>query len=124
MARTDLVRLRQAQRFFRDVAEDQLRTDWRQARNHHLAHQALDVILLLHSLNPERILISVEAIGIGQNALARASTYAKDREVFDRPIGQNQSIQHPLAESWMELEAADQLLRSSQLQARENVRAS
>jgi acyl-CoA dehydrogenase len=61
---------------------------------------------LLHSLNPERILISVEAIGIGQNALGRATRYAKDREVFDRPIGQNQSIQHPLAQSWMELEAA------------------
>jgi len=61
---------------------------------------------LLHSLNPERILIAVEAIGIGQNALGRATQYAKDREVFDRPIGQNQSIQHPLAQSWMELEAA------------------
>jgi len=61
---------------------------------------------LLHSLNPERILISVEAIGIGQNALSRATQYAKDREVFDRPIGKNQSIQHPLAQSWMELEAA------------------
>ncbi len=61
---------------------------------------------LLHSLNPERILIGVEAIGIGQNALRRATQYAKDRVVFDRPIGQNQSIQHPLAQSWMELEAA------------------
>ena len=61
---------------------------------------------LLHSLNPERILIGVEAIGIGQNALSRATQYAKEREVFDRPIGQNQSIQHPLAQSWMELEAA------------------
>ena len=61
---------------------------------------------LLHSLNPERILIAAEAIGIGRNALARASEYAKERIVFDRPIGQNQSIQHPLAESWMELEAA------------------
>ena len=61
---------------------------------------------LLHSLNPERILIGVEAIGIGQNALCRATQYAKEREVFDRPIGQNQSIQHPLAQSWMELEAA------------------
>ncbi|MBJ88438.1 MAG: acyl-CoA dehydrogenase [Woeseia sp.] len=61
---------------------------------------------LLHSLNPERILIGAEAIGIGQNALHRATEYAKDREVFDRPIGQNQSIQHPLAQSWMELEAA------------------
>jgi acyl-CoA dehydrogenase len=61
---------------------------------------------LLHSLNPERILIGIEAIGIGQNALGRATRYAKEREVFGRPIGQNQSIQHPLAQSWMELEAA------------------
>ncbi len=61
---------------------------------------------LLHSLNPERVLVGVEAIGIGQNALARAVRYAKERVVFDRPIGQNQSIQHPLAENWMELEAA------------------
>ena len=61
---------------------------------------------LLHSLNPERILIGIEAIGVGQNALARASGYAKERVVFDRPIGKNQAIQHPLAESWMELEAA------------------
>jgi acyl-CoA dehydrogenase len=61
---------------------------------------------LLHSLNPERILIGIEAVGIGQNALGRAAQYAIDRVVFDRPIGQNQAIQHPLAESWMELEAA------------------
>jgi acyl-CoA dehydrogenase len=61
---------------------------------------------LLHSLNPERILIAAEAIGIGRNALARATQYAKDRVVFDRPIGTNQSIQHPLAQCWMELEAA------------------
>lgn len=61
---------------------------------------------ILHSLNPERCLVGGEAIGIGQNSLARAVQYAKDRVVFDRPIGQNQSIQHPLAESWMELEAA------------------
>ena len=61
---------------------------------------------LLHSLNPERILIAAEAIGIGRNALARATEYAKTRVVFGRPIGQNQAIQHPLAQSWMELEAA------------------
>lgn len=61
---------------------------------------------ILHSLNPERVLIACEAIGIGRNALARATQYAKDRVVFDRPIGQNQSIQHPLAVNWMELEAA------------------
>ena len=61
---------------------------------------------ILHSLNPERILIAVEAIGIGQDALRRATAYAKERVVFDRPIGQNQGIQHPLAEKWMYLEAA------------------
>ncbi|WP_025899997.1 acyl-CoA dehydrogenase family protein [Sneathiella glossodoripedis] len=61
---------------------------------------------LLHSLNPERVLIGAEGAGVGMNALARATKYAKDREVFGRPIGQNQSIQHPLAENWMELEAA------------------
>lgn len=62
--------------------------------------------LLLHSLNPERILIGMEAIGVGRNALARAVDYARERVVFDRAIGSNQSIQHPLAESWMQLEAA------------------
>jgi acyl-CoA dehydrogenase len=61
---------------------------------------------ILHSLNPERILIAVEAIGIGQDALRRATRYARERIVFDRPIGQNQGIQHPLAERWMYLESA------------------
>jgi acyl-CoA dehydrogenase len=61
---------------------------------------------ILHSLNPERILIASEAIGIGQDALRRAVKYARERIVFDRPIGQNQGIQHPLAERWMALEAA------------------
>lgn len=62
---------------------------------------------ILHGLNPERILIAAEAIGLGQAALARGALYARERIVFDRPIGQNQGIQHPLARSWMELEAAD-----------------
>jgi acyl-CoA dehydrogenase len=61
---------------------------------------------LLHSLNPERVLVGVEGIGIGQNALERAVRYARERVVFDRPIGANQAIQHPLAECWCELEAA------------------
>ena len=61
---------------------------------------------ILHSLNPERVLIAAEAIAIGQDALRRATRYAKERVVFDRPIGQNQGIQHPLAEKWMYLEAA------------------
>jgi acyl-CoA dehydrogenase len=61
---------------------------------------------LLHSLNPERIIVAAGAIGIAQDALRRACAYAKDRVVFGRPIGQNQSIQHPLAENWCEIEAA------------------
>jgi len=65
---------------------------------------------LLHGLNPERILVGAEAVGIGQAALQRAANYAKERIVFGRPIGQNQSIQHPLAECWMELEAANLMM--------------
>ena len=61
---------------------------------------------LLHGLNPERILIASEAVGLGQAALAKASGYARERVVFDRTIGKNQAIQHPLAVNWMELEAA------------------
>lgn len=62
---------------------------------------------LLQGLNPERILIAAEAIGIGRAALKRATDYANERIVFDRPIGMNQGIQHPLAENWAELEAAN-----------------
>ena len=61
---------------------------------------------LLHGINPERILIAAEAVGLGQAALERASLYARERVVFDKPIGKNQAIQHPLAVNWMELEAA------------------
>ena len=61
---------------------------------------------ILHGLNPERILIAAEAVGLGHLALSRAVAYAKERQVFNRPIGKNQAIQHPLAVNWMELEAA------------------
>ena len=61
---------------------------------------------LLHGLNAERILIGASMVGLGRCALRHAVDYAKERVVFDRPIGMNQSIQHPLAESWAELEAA------------------
>jgi len=61
---------------------------------------------ILHGMNPERILIAAEAVGLGKCALARATAYAKERVVFNRPIGQNQAIQHPLAKNWMALEAA------------------
>ncbi len=62
---------------------------------------------ILDGMNPERILIAAEAVGLGKVALKRAAQYAKDRVVFGRPIGQNQGIQHPLARCWMNLEAAN-----------------
>jgi len=62
---------------------------------------------ILHGFNPERVLVAAEAIGLGRAALGRAAAYAKERVVFGRPIGQNQAIQHPLAERWIELEAAE-----------------
>lgn len=62
---------------------------------------------LLDGLNPERVLFAAEAVGLGRAALARASTYAKERIVFGRPIGKNQGVAHPLAKSWAELEAAN-----------------
>jgi acyl-CoA dehydrogenase len=65
---------------------------------------------ILHGFNPERILIAAEAVGLGKAALRRAARYAGERVVFDRPIGQNQGIQHPLAERWIELEAAELLV--------------
>lgn len=71
---------------------------------------------ILHGMNPERILIGAEAIGIGRAAIRRAANYAKERIVFDRPIGQNQAIQHPLAACWMALEAANLMaLRAASL---------
>ena len=62
---------------------------------------------LLHGLNPERVMVAAEAVGLGRAALRKAVQYANERVVFDRPIGQNQGIQHPLAKSWAELEAAN-----------------
>ena len=68
---------------------------------------------LLHGLTPERILIARAAVGLGRAALRRAAGYAGEREVFGRPIGQNQAIQHPLARSWMELEAAHLMVQKA-----------
>jgi acyl-CoA dehydrogenase len=68
---------------------------------------------LLHGLNPERILAAACAVGLGRSALQRAANYAKERVVFDRPIGQNQGIQHPLAMRWIELESAELLMQKA-----------
>ncbi len=65
---------------------------------------------ILHGLNPERILIAAEAIGLGRAALAIATQYAKERVVFGRPIGMNQGVQHPLAQAWMQLESANLMM--------------
>ena len=65
---------------------------------------------ILHGMNPERILIAAELVGLGRCAVNRAAAYAKERVVFDRPIGQNQGIQHPLAANWANLEAANLMM--------------
>ncbi len=62
---------------------------------------------LLDGLNPERIVVGLEQVGLGRGALEIATKYAKERIVFDRPIGKNQAIAHPLADSWIRLEAAE-----------------
>lgn len=63
--------------------------------------------LILHGMNPERVLIGAEAVGIGRLAIQKAARYARERIVFNRPIGMNQGIQHPLAKCWAQLEAAN-----------------
>ncbi|NGP07743.1 acyl-CoA/acyl-ACP dehydrogenase [Rhodococcus sp. 14C212] len=68
---------------------------------------------LLDGLNPERILLAHEALGIGRAALEKAVQYAKDRVVFDRPIGQNQGIAFPLAEAVTRLDAAELMARNA-----------
>ena len=73
---------------------------------HRIGEEGEGFRYLLDGLNPERILVAMEAIGIGEDALRRASQYARERVVFNRPIGMNQSIQHPLAECWVNLQAA------------------
>lgn len=76
-----------------------------------IGEEGMGFSYILHGLNPERILLAAEATGLGRAALRRAASYAAERIVFDRPIGQNQGIQHPLAERWVDLEAAELLYR-------------
>jgi acyl-CoA dehydrogenase len=68
---------------------------------------------ILDGLNPERILVAGEAVGLGRAAIDRACRYARERIVFDRPIGQNQGIQHPLADAYMQLRAAAAMVRTA-----------
>ena len=68
---------------------------------------------LLDGLNPERMLIAAEALGIGRAALGKAVAYGNDRVVFDRPIGMNQGLQFPLADALVRLDAAELMLRKA-----------
>lgn len=68
---------------------------------------------ILDGLNPERMLVAAEALGIGRAALRRATQYANEREVFGRPIGKNQGLQFPLADSLARLDAAELVLRKA-----------
>jgi len=83
---------------------------------HRIGAEGMGFRYILDSLNPERILNAAEVLGIGRRALDKAAHYASERVVFGRPIGQNQSIQHPLAECWSELYAAELMtLHAAQL---------
>lgn len=68
---------------------------------------------ILHGMNPERALAAAAAVGLGRVALKRAAKYANERIVFNRPIGKNQGVQHPLAKCWMELEAANLMVMNA-----------
>ncbi|MCP5200874.1 MAG: acyl-CoA/acyl-ACP dehydrogenase [Gammaproteobacteria bacterium] len=74
---------------------------------HRIGEEGRGFRYLLHGLNAERILVAAGLVGIGRAALQRATDYARERVVFDRPIGQNQAVQHPLAKNWAELTAAN-----------------
>lgn len=68
---------------------------------------------ILHGMNPERVLAAAAAVGLGRVALKRAAAYASERIVFDRQIGKNQGVQHPLAKCWIELEAANLMVMNA-----------
>ncbi|HET8880813.1 MAG TPA: acyl-CoA dehydrogenase family protein [Solimonas sp.] len=74
---------------------------------HRIGEEGQGFRIILHGLNPERVLLGAESVGIGRAAIDRAARYARERVVFGRPIGQNQGIAHPLAKCWTQLEAAN-----------------
>lgn len=80
--------------------------NWRVPTWHLVGQENEGFKMILHGMNAERILIAAEALGLGYAALRRAAIYANERRVFGQLIGKNQAIQHPLADSWMKLEAA------------------
>lgn len=84
--------------------------NWKVPKHDLIGDEGNGFKMIMHGMNAERVLVGAEALGLGYAALRRASIYAQERSVFGRPIGKNQGIQHPLAESWMKLEAARLML--------------
>ncbi|KAL2414721.1 Acyl-CoA dehydrogenase FadE12 [Exophiala dermatitidis] len=84
---------------------------WKVPASDRIGEEGEGFKMIMHGMNAERILIGSEALGLGYAALRKAAIYAGERHVFGRAIGQNQAIQHPLADSWMNLEAARLILR-------------
>jgi len=78
---------------------------------HRIGEEGKGFTYLLDGLNPERMLIAAEALGLGRAALARAARYGNEREVFGRPIGMNQGVQFPLADALAHLDGAELALR-------------
>lgn len=87
--------------------------DLRVPEEHRIGDEGKGFTYLLDGLNPERMLVAAEALGIGYAALKAATQYGNDRVVFNRPIGKNQGIQFPLADSLARLEAAELMLRKA-----------
>jgi acyl-CoA dehydrogenase len=83
--------------------------DLRVSGDHLIGQQGNGFYQVLDGLNEERLVIAAECLGLGRLAVERGVEYANEREVFDRPIGKNQAVQHPLAEAYMRVQAAKQL---------------
>lgn len=87
--------------------------DLRIPEEHRIGEEGQGFKYILDGLNPERMLVAAEALGIGRAALRRGVRYASEREVFGRPIGMNQGLQFPLADSLARLDAAELVLRKA-----------
>jgi acyl-CoA dehydrogenase len=87
--------------------------DLRVPASHRVGEEGTGFTYILDGLNPERMLVAAEALGLGRAALRRATKYANEREVFGRPIGMNQGLQFPLADSLARLDAAELVLRKA-----------
>jgi acyl-CoA dehydrogenase len=85
--------------------------DLRIPEEHRIGDEGQGFKYILDGLNPERMLVAAEALGLGRVALKRAVRYGNEREVFGRPIGMNQGLQFPLADSLARLDAAELVLR-------------